>query len=240
MADSSPPTAALPDSPAALGRLVARERVRAMESLASLIAHEIRSSVLGVTSAAQLLRYALPQDPVAEKSLGRILQESERLSTLHEALSEYATEVPPRSAPIDPDGLWDTVLANMRGALEANSVSLIHVASPAPAVCLVDEEQMTRALERIIHHAIARGQTGSQLRIESSVESGAAWRSEISVASAARVSPKPGGGDFERPTFLIALANRTLVAHGGEVVDHSGEDASMIVTVRLPLSSSIE
>src|SRR6478672_3703339 len=103
MADPSTPTVAPPDSPASLGRLVARERVHAMESLAGVIAHEIRSSVLGVTSAAQLLRYSLPPDPVAEKSLGRILQESDRLSTLHEALSEYATEVPPRFAPRDPD-----------------------------------------------------------------------------------------------------------------------------------------
>src|SRR3954465_4067648 len=87
-------------------RVIARERVRAMESLAGIIAHEIRSSVLGVTSAAQLLRYAVPQDPVAEKSLGRILQEAERLSTLHEALTEYATELPPRLASGDPDSIW--------------------------------------------------------------------------------------------------------------------------------------
>jgi signal transduction histidine kinase len=239
MSDSPTPTGALPDSPAALGRLVARERVRAMESLASLIAHEIRSTVLGVTSAAQLLRYALPQDPVAEKSLGRILQESERLSSLHEALSEYATEVPPRFAPSDPDDLWQTVLANMRGALEANSVSITHVASTAPAICLVDEEQMTRAFERIVHHAIARGQTGSQLAIASAVEAGAVWRSVISLVSS-RSSSRSQSGDFERPTFLAALANRTFVAHGGEVVDHSGDGATLLVTVRLPLSSSIE
>src|SRR5258708_10097715 len=183
MTDASPPTIARPDSPAALGRLVARERVRAMESLASLIAHEIRSAVLGVTSAAQLLRYALPQDPVAEKSLGRILLESERLSSLHEALSEYATEVPPRFAPMDPDGLWRTVLANMRGALEANSVSVEHDESPSPAVCLVDEEQMSRAFERIIHHAIARGQSGAELQIVSSVTAGGAGRTTIAVGS---------------------------------------------------------
>jgi signal transduction histidine kinase len=239
MSDSSTPTGAMPDSPAALGRLVARERVRAMESLASLIAHEIRSTVLGVTSAAQLLRYALPQDPVAEKSLGRILQESERLSSLHEALSEYATEVPPRFAPLNPDGLWRSVLTNMRGALEANSVSIAHVASPVPTVCLVDEDQMIRAFERIIHHAIARGQAGSQFRIVSAVE-GAAWRSTVSVSSPTRPNSKSTGGDSERPTFLAALANRTLVAHGGEVVDHSGEDPSLIVTVRLPIPSTIE
>src|SRR3954463_8063361 len=112
------------DTPSS-ARVIVQERVRAMESLAGIIAREIRSSVLGVTSAAQLLRYAVPQDPVAEKSLGRILQEAERLSGLHEALTEYATELPPRLADGDPDALWTQVVGNMRGALEANSVILM-------------------------------------------------------------------------------------------------------------------
>ena len=235
MTDSPTPTD-LPETAAALGRLVARERVRAMESLAGLIAHEIRSTVLGVTSAAQLLRYALPQDPVAEKSLGRILQESERLSSLHEALSEYALEVPPRVAPIDPDGLWQTVIASMRGALEANSAQLTHAPSSSRAICLLDEEQMTRAFERIIHHAINRGQSGSKLSISSTIDADDGWRSSISVVNPARSQPKTGGSDYERPTFLAALANRTLVAHGGELLDHSSGDFPLIVTVRLPLS----
>ena len=236
MTDSLPSTTTGPDS-AAVGRLVARERVRAMEGLAGIIAHEIRSAVLGVTSAAQLLRYAVPQDPVAEKSLGRILQESERLSSLHEALSEYATEVPPRLAPSDPDRLWDSVITNMRGALEANSVLLRHSSAEEPASCLIDEHQMTRAFERIIHHAIARGQTGCELEIASSVQSDRGWRSTISIAGA---SGKPGNSDYERPTFLLALANRTLVAHGGEVIDHSGEASAGLVSIRLPLAPPTE
>lgn len=240
MTASPTPTVALPDSPAALGRLVARERVRAMESLAGLIAHEIRSTVLGVTSAAQLLRYALPQDPIAEKSLGKILQESERLSSLHDALSEYATEVPPRFATVDPDRVWRAVIVNMRGALEANSVTVTHSPSPVQAACLVDEEQITRAFERIVHHGISRGQSGSALEIVSSVEGEGMWHSALSVSRPSRTSPKPGSGDYERPTFLAALANRTLVAHGGEVTDHAAEDAPLIVTVRLPLSPALE
>src|SRR5215210_5968309 len=120
------PTNIAPESSAAVGRLVARERVRAMESLAGTIAHEIRAAVLGVTSAAQLLRYSVPHDPVAEKSLGRILQESERLSALHEALTEYSTEIPPRFATERPDAVWSEVIVNMRGALEASSVLLTH------------------------------------------------------------------------------------------------------------------
>src|SRR6476661_173029 len=88
---------------------IARERLHAMESLAAIIGHELRAGVLGVTSAAQLLRYSVPPDPVVEKSLGRILQEAERLSALHEALTEYATELPPRFAEGDPDAVWAEV-----------------------------------------------------------------------------------------------------------------------------------
>jgi signal transduction histidine kinase len=203
-----------------------------MESLAGLIAHEIRSTVLGVTSAAQLLRYSLPPDPVAEKSLGRILQESERLSSLHEALSEYATEVPPRFASGDPDAVWDSVLSNMRGALEANSISAKHEAPVPRATCLVDGDQLARAFERCIHHAISRGQAGAVIDVKSSVEHGA-WRCTISITS--RLSPRPGV-EHERPTFLTVLANRTFVAHGGEVIEHVAADAPRVLTVRLPLA----
>ena len=49
---------------------IARERVHAMEALAAIVAHELRAGVMGVTSAAQLLRYSVPHDPIAEKSLG--------------------------------------------------------------------------------------------------------------------------------------------------------------------------
>src|ERR1043165_4038958 len=122
-APSSDPQA---DSNAGASRLVARERVKAMEALAGSIAHEIRASVLGLTSAAQLLRYSLPPDPVAEKSLGRILQESERLSALHQALTDYATEVPPRTAPEDPDDIWKEVASNMRGAVDAAGLEVRH------------------------------------------------------------------------------------------------------------------
>src|SRR3954471_14086418 len=103
----------------------ARERVHAMEALAAIVSHELRAGVLGVTSAAQLLRYSVPQDPIVEKSLGKILQEAERLSSLHEALTEYATELPPRFTHGDPDAVWGDVALAMRGALEAKSAQLV-------------------------------------------------------------------------------------------------------------------
>jgi signal transduction histidine kinase len=213
----------------------ARERLHAMESLAAMVAHELRAGVMGVTSAAQLLRYAVPHDPVVEKSLGRILQESERLSTLHEALTEFATALPPRLAAGDPDAVWVEVIRNLRGAIEARSVLLTHAPAAPHARVRLDGEQLARALERAVHHALERVQPDSEVDIVCSVEDGW-WISTMSAASAASLARS----EANRPTFMLVLAQRTAVAHGGEIIDHRPEDAPLLVTIRLPLSSNTE
>jgi signal transduction histidine kinase len=212
----------------------ARERVHAMEALAAIVAHELRAGVMGVTSAAQLLRYSVPHDPIAEKSLGRILQEAERLSSLHEALTEYATELPPRLVAGDPDAVWAGVLRSMRGAVEAKGVQVTHSAASRSAVRL-DGDQLARSFERILHHALARVQPAAVIDIVSSVE-GDSWSSTISAREAASVTKM----DSERHSFLFVLAQRAIVAHGGEVIDHQSDDAPLLVSVRLPLSLHAE
>ncbi len=212
----------------------ARERVHAMEALAAIIAHELRSGVLGVTSAAQLLRFSVPPDPVVEKSLGRILQEAERLSALHEALTEYATELPPRMTAANPDSQWTQVIREMRGALEAKGVRVTH--APAGArKGLIDPEQLSRALERVIHHSLNRVQSNTELDVVSSTEDDW-WTSTISARGASTVSKS----DSDRPTFLLVLAQRAVVAHGGELTNHPSGDAPLLITIRLPLSLQAE
>ena len=211
---------------------ITRERVHAMEALAAIIAHELRAGVLGVTSAAQLLRYSVPQDPVAERSLGRSLQEAERLSALHVALTEYATELPPRLVAGDPDAVWADVIRAMRGALEAKSVHVTHSGASRASVRL-DGQQLARSFERLLHHALGRVQSGGEVDVISSVEDGA-WISGISARSAdSVVRPEP-----DRPGFLFVLAQRAIIAHGGDVVDHPAAEAPLLLTVRLPLSLS--
>lgn len=206
-----------------------------MESLAAIVAHELRAGVLGVTSAAQLLRYAVPHDPVVEKSLGRILQDSERLSALHEALTEFATALPPQLAPGDPDGVWAEVMRHMRGAIEARGVLLTHAAASPRASLRLDREQLGRAFERTIHHVLDRVQPESEVDVVSSIED-QWWVSTISAAPTAALVKVDG----DRPTFILVLAQRTAVAHGGEIIDHRPEDAPLLVTIRLPLSSHTE
>ena len=205
-----------------------------MEALAAIIAHELRAGVMGVTSAAQLLRYSVPQDPVAEKSLGRILQEADRLSALHEALTEYATELPPRLVPGDPDAVWNGVLRALRGAIEAKGVQVTH-ASASRAVVKLDGDQLARSFERALQHALGRAQTGAVVDIVSFIE-GDSWCSTIALREPSFVAKT----EVERHSFLFVLAQRAIVAHGGEVVDHPAGEAPLLLSIRLPLSLHAE
>jgi light-regulated signal transduction histidine kinase (bacteriophytochrome) len=213
---------------------IARERVHAMEALAAIIAHELRAGVLGITSASQLLRYSVPQDPVAEKSLGRILQEAERLSALHEALTEYATELPPRLVAGNPDAVWADVVRSMRGAIEAKIARVTHSGASRVRVRL-DGEQLARSFERALHHALGRVQSGAEIDVVSSVE-GASWTSTIAARAADSLSRQ----ESDRHSFLFVLAQRAIVAHGGDVVDHPASEAPLLVSIRLPLSLQAE
>lgn len=207
----------------------ARERVHAMEALAAIIAHELRAGVVGVTSAAQLLRYSVPADPVAEKSLGRLLQEAERLSALHEALTEYATELPPRLSGADPDSIWSDVLKSMRGAAEAKGVQVTH--SSARSRVRLDRDQLGRAFERTLHQALGKVKSGATLDVVSSSDD-MWWTCTLSARDASSLARL----DSDRPGFLLVLSQRAIVAHGGDVTDHPPEDAPLLLSIRLPLS----
>ena len=51
-------------------------------ALARAIAHEIRTPLAGISSAAQLLRFRATEDPVVERNVGRIMRETERLARI--------------------------------------------------------------------------------------------------------------------------------------------------------------
>ena len=201
-----------------------------MESLAGVVAHEIRASVIGVSSSAQLLRYAVPQDPVAERHLGKILQEAERLATIHEALTEYTTELPPRLVNGDPDRVLRDTAAAMRGALDASSAELRVADASGSATVLLDADQLGRAFERCLHFALSRVQSGTRLSVTSAIES-RSWVSRLGADS-----PAPLARQESRASLHLALAHRTLVAHGGEVHELHDQGADLL-EIRLPLAS---
>jgi len=87
----------------AVSRLGQRRRLEAIGEVSAGIARELRNPLFGISSAAQLLRFRVRDDPVIEKNVGRILREVERLNGMVAALLEYGRPAPMRAAPGDPD-----------------------------------------------------------------------------------------------------------------------------------------
>ena len=102
-----------------------------------------------------------------------------------------------------------------------------------------DDDQRGQLLlqpaDRALHHALGRVQAGTVVDIVSSVDDNT-WTSTISSREASALAR----AEFQRPSFLFVLAQRAIVAHGGEVIDHPSSDGPLLLSIRLPLSLHAE
>src|SRR5690348_4515192 len=112
--ESQPLDALAPASPISVERLVQE------------LAQQLRNPLFSISSAAQLLRFRVRDDPVIERNVGRILRDVERLNAVVSSLMEYARPAPLRLSPTDPDAVWHAVLAAKRGLLESKALVIHH------------------------------------------------------------------------------------------------------------------
>lgn len=218
-----------------------RERVKLSQDIAAGIAHELRNPVLAVSSAAQLLRYRITDDPVIEKNIGRILREAERLNSLISALLEYGRPPAVDLAHADPDHVWATVISAHRGALESRALLVQHAPSHPRATCAVDAEQFAQACSSILSNAIDAAPEGTDLTITSAITENGGWTSRLHNDGAPippsllpnvfepLVGTKPGHAGVG-----LAIAQRVLSDHGGAISIESGEGTGTTVTLTLP------
>ena len=191
--------------------------------IAAGIARELRQPLLAISSAAQLLRFRVAEDPVVEKNIGRILREVERLNAFSSALLDYATAEALHLAPVNPDALWDEVLENERGRLESRAL-LVQRTRAEPAVrCTLDAAQVRRLFVELLKNAAEAAPEGTDLVLDASATEGA-WScrlhnsgAELPADAVARAfdlfySTRASGAGIG-----LALAHRIAQDHGGTI-----------------------
>jgi signal transduction histidine kinase len=228
-----------------VARLGEKRRLEAIGEVAAGVAHELRNPLFGISSAAQLLRYRVREDPVVEKNVGRILREVERLNGMVTSLLEYGRPAPSRMAAANPDEVWDRVLETYRGVLESKALVLRHSAARPPVLCHLDTEQMAQAFGHILANAIDAAPEGSDLSLASAPEAHERWRCRLHNAGPAIAadalphifelffSTKPGGTGIG-----LALCQRIIEEHGGSVTVESTPESGTTVTVVLPTAEA--
>lgn len=221
-------------------RVEQKRRLEAIGEVSTGVAHELRNPLFGISSAAQLLRFRAREDPVVEKNVGRILREVERLNRMVGSLLEYGRPNPIILRPGDPDAVWDAVLEDNRGYLEAKSL-VVRRARAAGACCRIDADQLGQVFVNILVNAADAAPEASDLALASELLPNGAWRCRlhnggpaIPPEALARVfeiffSTKTGGTGIG-----LALCQRIVDEHRGSIAIDSAPDQGTTLTVTLP------
>lgn len=218
-----------------------RQRQGAVADTAAGLARELRNPLVGIASAAQLLRFRAREDPVVERNIGRILREVERLTALAGELLDFGRPHPLVLASADPDAVWDEVIEAERGALESRGLTITRTRA-APAVRRpVDAAQLATAFRQLLHNSIDASPVNAELVLRSTVLPNGTWRCALSNEGAP-VPPDILPRAFElfvstksRGTGLgLAISRRIITAHHGTIAIDSAAEHGTTVTVALP------
>jgi signal transduction histidine kinase len=216
----------------------------AEERVCRMLAQELRTPLLGITSAAQLLRFRSHEDPVVERNVGRILRELERLNALAADLLEYGRTRPLALAPRDPDTVWDTVLDAHRGHLESRSLSLKRTRATPAGHCAVDVDELEELFATVLTQAVNAAPLCTELTLASMRLADGAWRCTLHDAGPpipAAVLPhafeilagaRPGDAKSS-----LAVCRRIAEAHGGTIAIESAPGEGTTVEITLPGSA---
>jgi signal transduction histidine kinase len=218
-----------------------KQRIAAVADVSTGVAHELRNPLFGISSAAQLLRFRVKDDPIVEKNVGRILREVDRLNAVVTGLLEYGRPDPLHRAPGDPDAVWDEVLESQRGRLESRALLLHRTRAEPPAHCAIDAGQLAQVLVNLLVNATDAAPPGTDLTLHSSVLPNGAWRCRLHNGGAeipADVLPrvfdlflttKPGGTGIG-----LALCRRIIEQHDGTIALESAPEHGTTATLVLP------
>ncbi|HYR97254.1 MAG TPA: ATP-binding protein [Candidatus Binatus sp.] len=225
-------------------RLAQSEKLAALGQLAAAVAHEVRSPLAVIRSAAQGLAEAMPPgDEEARRAYSFITAEIDRLGSVVSSLLAFARplQIQPRSVPVHE--LFDRALLLARDDLAGKALTIRRdEASALPAV-RADGDLICQVLLGLLANAAEAAPSGGEVALLAEASGGVV---ELAVADSGPGVPADLRGRIFEPFFTtrprgtglgLAVARQIVEAHGGriEVGERAGGGARF--TVRLPAAA---
>ena len=218
----------------------------ALEGLASDLWHELKNPVAAIRASAEVLEYAIGEDPEAARRFSRrILEASDRLDALTRDLLDLtrleAKGLAAPQAAVDISAVVGEALQAQRAVARAAEVELV-AELPPRADARGDARWLRTAVENLIRNAVIFSPRGSRVRVTLAA---AQLQWEIRVQDQGPgVEPAIRDRLFERfvgsrhgegGTGLgLAIVRAVAEAHGGEALLMESSEQGSCFALRLP------
>jgi two-component system sensor histidine kinase PilS (NtrC family) len=221
------------------------ERLRQADRLATLgrmsanIAHEIRNPLASLTGAIEVLASSGAAGEVRERLAQIVLKESGRLTEILRAFLEYARPAPLVRARVNVVEPIDEVLVLLEHRAAAGTLKIAREFPPS-LEWVVDVQQFRQTVWNLCLNAVEAMPDGGELRVTAGVVGG---RLEVSVGDTGEGIAREDLGHVFEPFFStkldgsglgLALVQRIMQEHGGDVHVESAPGAGSVFTLRFP------
>lgn len=227
------------------------ERLTALGTLVTGIAHEIRNPLMGVRGAAQLIEAESSFPPSLKEYTDIIIREVDRLNSLLEGMLAFAQPSPPRVVECNVNQILEELLALEEPVLMRRDITVRRIYDPQVPLIAADPDQIRQVFLNLIRNGAEAMEGGGALTLETGYERRSPRCFGLSVAVVRVIDQGPGLSLEVRqhlfdPFFTtkpkgtglgLALCHRIVGDHRGTMEINDAEEGGCAVTILLPLAT---
>lgn len=231
-------------------QLVQSEKLAAMGSLASTVAHEIGNPLAIVVSTLDYMRDSLTKagDDSHVKSIDAVMDGTGQIRELLRGLSEFTNTQRPHYAWVDLCGVVSSVLVFVRREAEQRNISISRAFQDGLPACQVDLASIRQVILNVVKNAIEAMPAGGDLRVGVNLSTATPDKAEemvrISISDTGigiretdiRSIYRPFYSTKSKGTGLgLSFCRRVVEEHGGWMTVNSRLGEGSTFTIVLPV-----
>ena len=218
------------------------DRLVVLGRLSSVLAHEIRNPLAGISAATQMLGGKLEQTDPKHKYVGMILSEIERVEEIVKNLLDYSREGRPCMMRADLGSIIEKALGCFGEDFERSRVCVDVRHDGAMPFVRCDAEQIERAFRSLIVNALDAMPQGGTLTIRTAHDA-AAGEVTVTFEDTGVGSDLDDLGEMFSPFYTtktkghglgLPVALKCLEEHDGSITPRRGASCGLAMVVRWP------
>ncbi|MHB0959491.1 MAG: sensor histidine kinase [Pirellulaceae bacterium] len=235
--------------------VIRADQLAAVGQLAAGLAHELRNPLMCMKTLVQSAKRRGDVIHFDLRDLTVLDEEISRLETLLQAFLDFARPATPDTHAVDVARLVDQTVRFVSRKAEARNVTITCRLPEQPLVVEADDTQLRQVILNLLLNALDAVQNGGQIWIEAGLldnrlrSNGRSHpQIRLRVADNGRGLPTQNRGRIFEPFFStketglglgLAISQRIIDAHGGELLALDREGGGAIFEVQLPLRARV-